>query len=61
MELFEKKIKTSPSSFHPSGRAFDMRPEGIAIDEHRKALGSDFDIIDHGTPPHRHIEYDPKG
>lgn len=49
-----------PGSLHPWGYAWDMRPGPVTIDEHRRYLGRDFDVLDHGVPPHRHIEYDPK-
>ena len=50
----------SPGSFHPHGRAWDMRTGGVPLKEHKKILGDNFDVLDHGLPKHRHIEYDPK-
>jgi len=51
----------SPGSFHPSGRAFDIRTPKVSINEIRSRLnvGSHkFDVVEH--PTHIHIEYDPK-
>jgi len=52
----------SPASFHPSGRAFDLRypkwgtPQEVVLALH-KSLGCDFDIVAEGN--HLHIEYQP--
>lgn len=52
----------SPGSFHPNGRAFDIRtPKEVSINEIRNRLnvnGHKFDVVEHST--HIHIEYDPK-
>lgn len=45
-------------SYHPNGLAWDQRPGKVPIDVHRKRLGPPFQIIDHGNPRHRHIEFD---
>jgi len=51
----------SPSSFHPSGRAFDIRypkwgtPNEVVVSL-RKSLGNDFDVVPEGN--HIHIELD---
>lgn len=52
------------ASFHPSGRAFDLRlPVGVNIASFvqrlKKHLGNDFDVVLEST--HIHVEYDPKG
>ena len=48
-----------PGSFHPSGRALDIRkPKAISIHEIRNRLGTNFDVIEEHD--HIHIEYDPK-
>ena len=49
-------------SFHPAGRAFDIRwPPGANVQAVlkilRKALGDDFDVV--GESNHIHIEYQP--
>ena len=52
----------SPGSFHPNGRAFDIRtPKSITWIQIRDFLnqgGHKFDVVEHST--HIHIEYDPK-
>lgn len=48
-----------PGSFHYIGMAFDFRKaEGITIEMIRKALGKNYDVVEHST--HFHVEYDPK-
>jgi len=47
----------SPSSFHPSGRAWDMRTNGTVTSQMiQDYLGDTFDVVDEGN--HYHIEYD---
>jgi len=51
------------ASFHPSGRAFDLRfPVNVNIKQFverlKKHLGADFDVVLEST--HIHVEYDPK-
>jgi len=50
----------SPGSLHCDGRAWDMRPGVVPMGDVERVLGDDFDVMDHGFPTHRHIEYDPK-
>ena len=46
-------------SFHPSGRAFDIRkPKAISIHEIRNIIGKDFDVVEETN--HYHVEFDPK-
>jgi hypothetical protein len=48
-----------PGSFHPHGRAFDIRKHHkITKTMLKKALGDNFDVVEHKT--HFHIEHDPK-
>lgn len=47
-----------PGSFHPHGRAWDMRPGKISREELQSYLGAKFQVIDESN--HRHVEYDPK-
>lgn len=47
-----------PGSFHPHGRAWDMRKGNVSVNDHKKELGKNFDVIDEAD--HRHVEYDPK-
>lgn len=46
-----------PSSFHPSGRAWDMRPNAkIPATSIKRQLGDAFDVVDEGN--HVHIEWE---
>ena len=45
-------------SFHPHGRAWDMRKLGVFIADIRRVLARGFDVVGHSR--HYHIEYDPK-
>jgi hypothetical protein len=49
----------SPGSLHPQGDAFDMRPlKNGTIEEIKKAIGINYDVINEGD--HWHVEYDKK-
>lgn len=55
-------------SKHYEGNALDFRSTGfseellpVVLKEMRVCLGENFDVIYEATPPHFHVEYDPKG
>ena len=59
--------KHSRASAHYTGRAADYRTRHVPEDQHvllgnklREALGPEFDVLIETTPPHVHVEYDPK-
>lgn len=56
------------TGLHPRGLALDLRTRDLPamqisalVIELRRALGSDYDVVDesHSASPHIHIEYDP--
>jgi len=47
-----------PGSFHPWGRAFDIRKTSKVLKaDIQRSLGGMFDVVEH--PTHFHVEYDP--
>jgi hypothetical protein len=61
-ELYVTSIRDGshrPDSFHPSGRAIDIRKcKLVTAYEIKFILGNDFDVVEEST--HYHIEHDPK-
>jgi hypothetical protein len=45
-------------SFHPHGRAFDVRLADVDVAKWQSFLGNNYQIIEEKT--HFHVEYDPK-